>query len=64
LTVTLRGANHIHLRLDDGTIDMDGTITFERPPPSQMLGGYAPFLILKVRGGSADGVMLAFAIYA
>jgi hypothetical protein len=58
-TATLSGGNHIHLRLDDG-LEMDGTFT-DQPPPSAV--PYAPWLILRVRGGSADGAELTFSAY-
>jgi PKD domain-containing protein len=63
LTATLSGANHIHLRLDDGTIDMDGTVTRQRPPSAPDFGGSPTWLVLTVRGGSADGVELPFSLY-
>ncbi|HEX7793241.1 MAG TPA: PKD domain-containing protein [Vicinamibacterales bacterium] len=56
LTATLSGSNHIHLRLDDGTIEMDGTFTWQPPPPFDFGHGF----ILNVRGGSADGTTLRF----
>jgi PKD domain-containing protein len=59
-TATLSGANHIHLRLDDGSIELDGTFTLQ-PPPSAV--PYAPWIILRVRGGSADGAELTFSAY-
>jgi hypothetical protein len=57
LMATLSGANHIHVRLDDGTIDMDGTFTLQGPVDPFNY----PWLILSVRGGSADGMVVPFA---
>jgi hypothetical protein len=59
LTATLSGANHIHIRLDDGTIDMDGIYTLQGPHPAK----YPDWLILSVRGGSADGTVVPFVYY-
>jgi hypothetical protein len=55
----MSGTNHIHVRLDDGTIDMDGTYTLQGPHPAK----FPSWLILSVRGGSADGAMLPFTYY-
>jgi hypothetical protein len=59
ITATLSGANHIHVRLDDGTIDMDGTFTFQGPHPDK----FPDWLILSVRGGSAGGTVVPFVYY-
>jgi hypothetical protein len=50
-TGTLSGERDIHLRLDDGTIEMQGSIA---------LSGSGAVLRLNVRGGIADGRVLEF----
>jgi hypothetical protein len=56
LTATLSGANHMHIRLDDGSMDMDGTYTQQL-----LVNGYVVTgLILSMRGGSADGTVDSF----
>jgi hypothetical protein len=60
LTATLSGANHIHVRLDDGTIDMDGIFTYQGPTPNSK---FPDWLILSVRGGSAHGRIVPFVYY-
>jgi hypothetical protein len=57
LTATLSGANHIHVRLDDGSIDMDGTYTYQSPVPNPF---FPDWLILSVRGGPDNGAVLPF----
>jgi hypothetical protein len=52
-TGTLSGERDIHLRLDDGTIEMQGTV-------SMSSSGLSAVLKLSVRGGLADGRVLEF----
>jgi hypothetical protein len=59
LTATLSGANHIYIRLDDSTIEMDGIYTFQGP----RLAKQQNWLLLSVRGGSADGLAVEFNYY-
>jgi PKD repeat protein len=63
-TATLSGPNHIHLRLDDGTIDMDGTFTFKNPLTGMSDPFSGPWLLLTFRGGSADGAERPFNYYS
>jgi hypothetical protein len=59
-TATLSGGNHIHIRLDDGTIDMDGIYTYDGPTHSFKS---SLWLLLSVRGGSADGTVVPYVYY-
>lgn len=54
---TLSGANDIHIKLDDGTIDMDGLFT------RQYYAKVPGWLMLSMRGGSADGLVVPFQRY-
>jgi PKD domain len=61
-TGSVGGAQDLHLRLDDGTIELSGTISSDVTRRGTNYCSYT-FLTLALRGGSADGLVLPFDLY-
>jgi PKD repeat protein len=63
VTATLSGQNSIRIALDDGTMVLSGDVTIKDVFDES--GSYSSnrHLVLKVKGGSADGMTLDFRLY-
>lgn len=64
VTATLSGQNSIRIALDDGTMVFSGDITIKDAFDEGGSYSYNRHLVLKVKGGSADGMTLDFKLHS